>query len=83
MAKHRGMDENTNLDMHHNFNDKKSGRDETLLKDLMSTKGGMEVMNSIQGQGSQQTVRDGGIRDLVTINKEAKEAHLLTVALPK
>ena len=61
----------------------KSGRSETLLQDLISAKGGMEVMNGIQGQGSQRMVRDGGIRDLVTINKGAKEAHLLTVALPE
>ena len=52
----QGMNGSTNLDVHHDFDEKKSGRSEKLLRDLTSTKGGMEVMNARQGQGSQRTV---------------------------
>ena len=83
VAAYRGMDGPTNLDMHHAFDAKRSERSEMLLRDLISTKGGMEVMNGKQGKGSQQTVRHGGIRDLIIINKEAKSAHLLTVPIPE
>ena len=83
VATHRGMDGSTNLDAHHDFDEKKSGRSEKLLRDLTSTKGGMEVMNNRQGQGKQRMIRNGGICDLVIINKEAKDMHQLTVALPE
>ena len=46
---HKGMDGCNNPDTHHDFNEKKSERSNILLRDLILTEGGMEVMNGRQG----------------------------------
>ena len=38
VAAYRGMGGLTNLDMHHDFDAKRSGRSEMLLRDLISAK---------------------------------------------
>lgn len=83
MTAYKGMDGSVNLDAHHDFDAKRSGRSKKLRGNLISTKGEMKVMNGRQGEGSQRTVRDGGIHNLMIITENIKSAYQLTVALPE